>query len=84
MPQCRDAFPVVQADDDGDGRLYTDFTISAILGLTHEVNDDNVDHDPTTSSVIRETYETPRFPSFSGSIQYTQKSSSSRSFVTHK
>ena len=64
IPQRRCTLAVGHADDDGDERLYTDFTIRAILGLTQE--DHNVDHEQSTSSVIPETYETSRITSLSG------------------
>jgi len=59
---------VERADDGGDRQLYTDFTIRAILGLTNEINNENFDHEQPTSSMIQDTYETRRFPSFSGTI----------------
>ena len=69
VPEWESRCPVKRAeyDDAGIPRLYSDFTIDAILGLTkHDQTneDDNDDLEQSTSSVMRDTYET----SFPGAV----------------
>ena len=60
--------PVVSADNGGAQRRYSDFTISSILGLTHEASDD-VDGRRSSLSMMPDLYEPPTFP---GEPTYTQ------------
>ena len=63
IPECRDMFPAVaHAEGAVAQRRYSDFTISAILGLTQETKHDNVDHGQSTSPAMTNSYETTSFP----------------------